>query len=50
MESKSCEAAVTLTFCEQSENHRGMQINGSGLASNGFSIDDLIAIQKRLLE
>lgn len=34
-------ATITLTFGEQSENHKGMQILGGGLAQRGFSRIDL---------
>lgn len=33
--------AICLTAGEQSENHVGMQINGGGLASRGFTVQDL---------
>ena len=33
---------ITLTIGEQSENHRGMQINGQGLASNGYTRNELL--------
>ena len=32
---------ITITFGEQSENHNGMKIYGSGLAENGFNLEDL---------
>lgn len=32
---------ITLTFGEQAENHRGMQVLGEGLAPLGFSLDTL---------
>ena len=40
--------AICLTFGEQSENHVGMNINGSGLATNGFSVEDLLEIKSNL--
>ena len=40
--------AICLTFGEQSENHVGMRINGEGLASSGFSIEELEQIKRRL--
>ena len=39
---------ITLTFGEQSENHKGMQIKGDGLADHGYTIDELRKIQKKL--
>ena len=42
--------AICLTFGEQSENHVGMKINGNGLASSGFSIEDLETIETSLGE
>jgi hypothetical protein len=33
---------ITITCGEQSENHVGMEINGSGLSNNGFSLNQLI--------
>ena len=42
--------AICLTAGEQSENHVGMKINGNGLSDNGFSNDELLLIQKKLLE
>ena len=33
--------AICITAGEQSENHVGMEINGSGLAQSGFSIDEI---------
>ena len=40
--------AICLTIGEQSENHIGMQINGYGLAREGFTIRDLTKIKKKL--
>jgi len=34
-------STITLTFGEQAENHRGMQIIGDGLATEGFSCKEL---------
>lgn len=34
-------SAITITFGEQSENHKGMQIIGNGLVDHGFSISEL---------
>ena len=42
--------AICLTAGEQSENHVGMKINGNGLSDKGFSNDELLFIQKKLLE
>lgn len=39
---KTGKERITITCGEQSENHVGMQINGSGLSTNGFSLDQLI--------
>lgn len=40
--------AICLTFGEQSENHFGMKINGSGLANSGFSVNEMEEIKKNL--
>lgn len=40
--------SICLTAGEQSENHVGMQINGDGLAKEGFEIDELIEISARI--
>ena len=41
--------AICITAGEQSENHSGMEINGNGLATEGFTIEDLLKY-KDLLE
>lgn len=41
-------ATITLTYGEQSENHKGMQINGSGLAEEGLTKADLEATKQAL--
>jgi hypothetical protein len=43
-------STITLTFGEQSENHRGMQKLGNGVAAVGFTIDDLEAIKQKFEE
>ena len=37
-----CNMAICLTCGEQSENHIGMQVMGSGLADKGFTINELL--------
>lgn len=41
--------AICITFGEQSENHVGMNINGKGLASSGFSVAELEKIAENLV-
>lgn len=38
---------ITLTFGEQAENHRGMQLLGDGLADSGFTLKELREAKKR---
>ena len=40
--------AICITAGEQSENHVGMKINGSGIAKSGFTIEDLKHFQNIL--
>lgn len=42
--------AICITAGEQSENHVGMNINGRGLASCGFSTEDLLSYKQTLKE
>ena len=42
--------AICITAGEQSENHVGMQINGSGLSQNGFSVEELAKFKEILEE
>lgn len=41
VENKYEYSAITLTFGEQAENHRGMQILGNGLLEKGFRLKHL---------
>tara|TARA_B100000035_G_C20927440_1_gene521390 strand:- start:240 stop:998 length:759 start_codon:yes stop_codon:yes gene_type:complete len=43
-------SAICITAGEQSENHVGMQVNGRGLSSKGFSIEEMIQFKKILSE
>ena len=43
-------SAICITAGEQSENHVGMQINGKGLSSKGFSIEEIIRFKQVLDE
>ena len=43
-------SAICITAGEQSENHVGMQVNGKGLSSKGFSIEEMIQFKKKLSE
>jgi hypothetical protein len=40
--------SICITCGEQSENHVGMQINGTGLSSNGFTIENILEYQSIL--
>ena len=42
--------AICITAGEQSENHVGMKINGNGLSTSGFTIEELILFKKNLKE
>lgn len=42
--------AICITAGEQSENHVGMKINGQGLASSGFTPEELTEFKKQLSE
>ena len=41
--------AICITAGEQSENHVGMKINGDGLATCGFTVEELIEFKQSLL-
>lgn len=43
-------SAICITAGEQSENHVGMQVNGKGLSSKGFSIEEIIRFKEVLDE
>jgi len=43
-------SALVLTFGEQSENHVGMQKNGSGLANSGYTYNDLKLVRNKFRE
>lgn len=43
-------SAICITAGEQSENHVGMQVNGKGLSSKGFSIEEIIRFKQVLDE
>lgn len=40
-------STITLTFGEQAENHKGMQIIGDGLAYNGFTLKEMRVAKTR---
>ena len=42
--------AICITAGEQSENHVGMKINGNGLSTNGFTIEELLHFKTILQE
>ena len=43
-------SAICITAGEQSENHVGMQVNGKGLSSKGFSVEEIIRFKQVLDE
>lgn len=43
-------SAICITAGEQSENHIGMEVNGKGLSSKGFSIEEMIRFKQVLVE
>ena len=40
--------AICITAGEQSENHQGMEINGDGLATEGFTIEEMEDLHQRM--
>jgi len=42
--------AICITAGEQSENHVGMEINGNGISTTGFTIEDLVNYRTLLME
>jgi hypothetical protein len=47
---ENTKSTITLTFGEQAENHKGMQIIGDGLAKDGFHLRHLRAARKKFEE
>lgn len=47
---KGSKSTITLTFGDQAENHKGMQILGDGLAKDGFHLRHLRAAKKKFEE
>lgn len=47
---KDSKSTITLTFGDQAENHKGMQIIGDGLAKDGFHLRHLRAAKKKFEE